>query len=128
MRSVKLKPIEAQVLECIRKGMTPMEIAKVTDRNRGFVSSIVATLSELNVIDRTKKLGEYRILVNDYEVLPPEQINRHDKAKPKIDVSDEVRYYIKMHYDKIPRREIARRLRMDKVTLNLVLIEMRMGS
>lgn len=58
----------------------------------------------------------------------PDQ-KKHAIRKPeKIAIPQETRAFIRQHYKSMPRREIAKSLQLDKVTLNMMIIEMGMGG
>jgi hypothetical protein len=123
-----LRQSEADVLELIRQGVQLKDIAANLGIPKVTASNAVARLSELSAIRRIEP-GKYEVLVRRTNQ-PSENGIVYSGAisTRKIDIPADVEFYIRNHYGKVPRSRIARSLNLDKVTLNLMIIQMRLGS
>lgn len=125
---MKLRKCEAEVLELLKQGKTPNEIAKILGKTRGAVVNLVVRLHGLGVVERAGK-GKYTCLIETYQVAPDgEVMHSRSGIRLNIDLPDGYKDYIRGHYRKVPRHELARRLGMSKTTLNFVLLQMGCGQ
>ncbi|MCD9026029.1 hypothetical protein [Cohnella silvisoli] len=94
------------------------------------IGKIIGRLVEKSAIIRPVpgKPG-YDILLDYYEILDDTAGTLKDKdGMMKVIIPDGYEDYIRLHYDRIPRKELARRLNLDKFTLNMMLLQLGMGG
>jgi len=120
MTKVMMTQTEADVYLLIIAGMKPKEIAAELERKKVSVESTIGYLIKKGYIRRIGS-GKYESSIKGYVIKKnpdtlPMKINiPKDWSIPDID--DETAYYLKSMLGKIPRSEIARRLKVSKATL-----------
>ncbi|MEO2255430.1 hypothetical protein ABGV43_00450 [Paenibacillus amylolyticus] len=118
---------EAAVIEMLRGCETRRNIARKLNIRMHELDSIVSELENQSAIQRMKSENyEYRVFLGTYEV----DENSEQAVMPKktkvieVSIPEEYENYIRSQYGLIPRREIARQLNLNKVTLNLMIMNL----
>ncbi|NUU74337.1 hypothetical protein [Paenibacillus xylanilyticus] len=118
---------EAAVIEMLRGCETRRNIARKLNIRMHELDSIVLELENHSTIQKLEsKSYEYRVVLDTYEV----DENSEQAVMPKktkvieILIPEEYENYIRSQYGVIPRREIARQLNLNKVTLNLMIMNL----
>ncbi|UNK19381.1 hypothetical protein MNQ98_04935 [Paenibacillus sp. N3/727] len=118
---------EAAVIKMLRGSETRRNIARKLNIRMHELDSIVSELENQSAIQRLKsEKYEYRVLLGTYEV----DENSEQAVMPKktkvieVLIPEEYENYIRNQYGLIPRREIARQLNLNKVTLNLMIMNL----
>lgn len=136
---------EAEVLERLRVRVPVMGIVTDLGLGRSTVQRTVKRLEQKSAVIRPGRgNSDYQVLIDVYDIdtnapEPPvrtrKPLERPPEPKPiekplamKIHIPEGYEEYIRGHYGIIPRRELARRLNLDKVTLNLMILQIGLGG
>ncbi|MBB6632779.1 helix-turn-helix transcriptional regulator [Cohnella thailandensis] len=116
---------ESYIVEMLRVNMTRKEIAQKLGISIYEVGGIVTRLVERSVIQRSETgKGACKVLLDTYDIAGDNEVPIEPKKGITLVIPDGYEDYIRGHYGIIPRRELARRLNLDKVTLNLMIIQL----
>jgi len=114
---------ESEVLERIRIGMTQTNITRDLGWSLYVVGNIVSGLVNKSALQRLPG-NKYKVLADAYDISD----DKTKSGKLKLIIPEEMELYIRGHYRKIPRKELARRLNLDKVTLNNMILQLGIGG
>lgn len=127
---------EAAVLERLRVTGTIQEIADSVGLGDKAARITIGHLRDKRAIqiEGRKNKHIYKVLVHEYETvdeLPKEKKDRKPLTRPgepeKVEIPEGYEFYIRGHYDVISRTELARRLKITKVQLNQMIIQIGIG-
>lgn len=121
---MKLQEKDAVILERLRIGMNQKQISEELNLSTYLVGIIVNRLTGMSAVQKLKN-GQYKVLIDTYEITN-EALDR--PRRMNVHIPEGYDEYIRGHYGVIPRREIARRLKLDKVTLNQMIIQLGIGG
>jgi len=132
---VKLSAREAQMLELIGQGISIHKAMKQIRIGSTAKSAIMHRLRELGAIEPINQ-QRYRVLVDSYEIVADEPVRQQappSETRPSrrhtyATVTHDQAAYIREHYGTVPRSVIARALGVDKVTVNNMILQLRLGS
>jgi predicted transcriptional regulator len=120
-----LQTKEAEVLERLRVGMRQMDIAVELNIKMGSVYNIITRLSDIGAVQSNGR-GKYRVLIDKYrksEATPDSRMEKLIVIVPKS-----VEKYIRQNYKAMTRSELAKKLNLDKFTLNMMILQLGMGG
>lgn len=116
---------EAAVIEMIRNCLSRKNIARKLCIRMCEVDDIVSELEKRSAIQRSEfGKNKYRVLLETYDVDDNSEQAFKSKRIMKVSIPKEYEDYIRRQYGVIPRREIARQLKLSKVTLNLMIMNL----
>lgn len=122
----KLRPIEADVLNMIGEGYTLMTINRKLKRYNGFANNIVSKLVSKGVLER-EKLGQYRLLTTEFEIID-EVETKPGVMSQRLAVLPEMEQFLRQNYRKRKRSELAREIGISRYELNMILLQIGLGS
>ncbi len=132
----KLSPREAQMLELIGQGISIHKAMKQIRIGSTAKTAIMHRLRELGAIEPINQ-QRYRVLIDNYEIVTDEPVRRLPQAPSETrpsrrhtyaTVTPEQAAYLRQHYGTVPRTQLARALGIDKVTVNNMILQLRLGS
>jgi predicted transcriptional regulator of viral defense system len=106
---------ESEVLEALRQKRTLRQMEKELHISPNTITKIIHRLTEYAAIERVG-LGHYVILVDKYEISPTRKV-----------LTQEQQTIVKF-YGKETRTQLAKRMNVNKFTLNTMIIELGLGS
>ncbi|KHL97042.1 hypothetical protein QW71_03790 [Paenibacillus sp. IHB B 3415] len=120
---------EAVVIEMIRKRLTRKDIARKLVISIYEVDNIVSRLVERSAIQRSEfGRGECKVLLDAYEINDNSEQLFKSKKGIEVLIPEKYEEYIRNQYGVIPRREIAKQLNLNKVTLNQMIMQLGLGG
>lgn len=122
----KLRPIEADIINMIGEGYTLMAINRKLKRHNNFANSIVSRLITKGILKR-EKLGQYRLLTNDFEIVQEVQ-TKPGVMSQRLAVLPEMEQFLRQNYRKRKRSELAREIGISRYELNMILLQIGLGS
>jgi DNA-binding Lrp family transcriptional regulator len=120
-----LRTKEAAILNGLRSKKSQRQIAEEMGISRGDVGNNVARLLELSVI-KSLGNGRYEFLIESFEISDEIKGSRNEKVV--LIIPKTVETYIRDNYDKKSRRELAKVLKLDKVKLNMMILQLGLGG
>jgi predicted transcriptional regulator len=116
-----LQTKEAEVLERLRVGMRQTDISHELNINMGSVYNLVARLNDIGVVQSIGR-GKYIVLIDTYQQSETTPDSRMEKLV--VTVPKPIELYIRQHYKTMKRRDIAKQLKLDKFSLNMMILQL----
>jgi predicted transcriptional regulator len=116
-----LQTKEAEVLERLRSGMLQKDISRELNIKMGSVYNIVARLHDIGVVQCIGR-GKYIVLIDKYQQSETTPDSRMEKLV--VTVPEPIERYIRQHYKNMTRSELAKKLKLDKFTLNMMILQL----
>lgn len=111
---------EIAVLERLRIGWNYTQIAEDTKMSSYVVSNIANRLIEESAVQKLSN-GRYKVLLDTYE---QSDVPIDRKKSMEVFIPKGYEEFIRCHKGILPRSEIARRLKVDKFTVNMMIIQL----
>lgn len=126
---------ESRILKQLEFGGSTMAMGKVLGYGEKAVRTSIDRLVEMKAVEiqTYKNKRSYKILIDDYTVdeLASDRRERAPLTPPgkpeTVKIPEGYEEYIRGHYKVISRRELARRLKLTKVQLNQMIIQIGLG-
>ncbi len=127
---------QSEVIELLRKGAMRYRIAQLLGKQQSVVQGTVRRLIDLGLVRRDDDDKPVVVKGVRYEVRKVKSAARtipvERKRPPVLDVQSvpitpQQAAYIQQHVETKPRRQMARELGVDKVTLNMMIMQLKLG-
>lgn len=123
---LNLRPIEAQVLEGIKAGKPQRQLAAELGVTKLTITNITARLREMSAI-KMNESKRYDVLETQYTITNMGKGFKRAEAE-KVEIDEEVGFYIRCHYSIFPRSRIAKKLGIPKTKFNLMVLQLGIGE
>ncbi|MFD2334752.1 helix-turn-helix transcriptional regulator [Cohnella sp. GCM10020058] len=123
---------EAEVIERMRANMGTTAIAEDLGIAKSTASLTIQRLVKKSAVknEGLPNIPVYKVLIDTYDIEKNHDTTPQAPASSPIPVHvpKEHAKFIRANYSKMPRRELAKRLNMDKVTLNRMILQLGLGG